>query len=100
MSIKNREKLLSDIHSGLGDIDDNTPIGMIEVTFIAGDQEFTGSFTWAMDCICNDLYWDERGDWSEATSARVAHMDGGGKISRQKLVGREGDGRGILRRPC
>ena len=38
---------------------------------IVGLRVIRGSLVGALEALSNDLYWDENGDWSAATSAKV-----------------------------
>lgn len=79
-NIENREKLLQGIaddlialhrkHPGRYKVDD------LEVAFFDDAEDgplelWVGSVGQAIDYIVNDIYCDERGDWSQATSAIV-----------------------------
>ncbi len=44
----------------------------LEVRFYCEDGlVFTFGLTMALDYLANDIYWDERGDWSDAVRAEV-----------------------------
>lgn len=83
-NLRNREKLLQDITSGLKDprlavSSDKTHgkthdlrLWNMEVAFLE-DGEIVANFDvpGAFDAIVNDIYWDEEGDWRNADEARV-----------------------------
>lgn len=80
-SIQHASKLLQDITDGLRALEREaarrTPRGsvkleVLEVVFVVhGSEEFEFGLVEALDALANDTYWDERGNWSEATEARV-----------------------------
>jgi hypothetical protein len=51
---------------------DRVKIGHVQVTL---ETEAGGAFEFSLagclDVLANDLYWDERGDWSKARIARL-----------------------------
>lgn len=83
--LKNGPRLLSDVVAGLRDLlrqDDRrrrgnpfshpTVLGCVEVYFqTPGGEEFDFALDQALDAIANDLFFDERGDWSDAVRALV-----------------------------
>lgn len=68
--IKHWEKLLQDIATGIHRYDEQCARNL-SVVFVTETAEYRFILVTALNIIANDLYWDERGDWSEATSARV-----------------------------
>jgi hypothetical protein len=68
--IKFKEELLHQIAAGLHE---HHPVrlGSIEVVFETPSAQYTFGLAEALDALALDLYWDERGDWSEARTARV-----------------------------
>lgn len=73
--LKHKDELLRQVVEGTKRLGRLTHL---RVTFIVSEREgvpFTHSFEFgyleALDAIASDLYWDERGDWSEATIAKV-----------------------------
>ena len=69
--LKHKAKLLSDIANGLLR-NSNSEIDDLEVAFYVGAKRFEiGAVYVALDYIANDIYWDERGNWSEADVASV-----------------------------
>mgnify|MGYP003407440623 FL=1 len=49
-------------------------IEVLEVVFVTPSGEFEFSLDQALFALANDTYWDERGNWADATSARVRVM--------------------------
>lgn len=73
-NLKNWDTLLADIATGLKKTSaGNTRVRYITVTFLVPGMYpgFDFGLVDALDAISNDLYFDERGNWSEATRARV-----------------------------
>ena len=75
-TIVNRDKLLSDIVWDLKVVDPKTRIGDITVKFFVpvSDKdfnEFSFNLEYALTCLSTDLFWDERGDWSDADRAAI-----------------------------
>ena len=81
-NIQHASKLLQGIVDGLRAVDaqvrprtgltGNFKLGSLEVVFVVhGSEEFEFGLVQALDALANDTYWDERGNWSEATEARV-----------------------------
>lgn len=77
-NLPHRDSLLSDIAKGLEKLSKTkTSIANIKVIFSyhrksdRENNEFEFSLAGALDTIANDLYFDERGDWSNANTARV-----------------------------
>lgn len=71
VNIKHQVKLLQQLAAGLSKIDKRITLGNIEVVIIDGDNEYTFSLVYALDFISNDIFYDERGDWSNADKAIV-----------------------------
>lgn len=81
MNLKNRDKLLADIVTGLeNDVDPKYRLGSIEVFFVVEgsaqgvEHRYEFGLVEALNAVSNDLFWDERGNWSEATRAEVREM--------------------------
>jgi hypothetical protein len=70
-NLKHRDDLLSDIATGLGEGSADSRLSNIYVVFHCGADSYRFSLESALDQIANDLYWDDRGNWSEATTATV-----------------------------
>lgn len=66
----NANKLLQDIADGLKTWD-RVPMCHLMVVFSDGDNSWSFSVSQAIDFIVNDIYWDERGNWSHVTGAQV-----------------------------
>ena len=76
MNIRYQRELLQQIGAGLAQFrgPGKTSISSIEVVFAGGDgneNEYRFGLPEALDALANDIYWDERGDWSGARIARV-----------------------------
>jgi len=80
MRIKHRDSLLSDIAEGVKQLEkernpDGTPrtnsIGCVEVVLHAGRKQYEFTLGHALDQLANDLFFDERGNWSNANRATV-----------------------------
>jgi hypothetical protein len=75
MHIKNKDKLLLDIVLGLEKLPNRTRLDAIQVSFEVDGGDNIGMYNFtlssALDHLANDLYWDYRGDWSEASKAIV-----------------------------
>ena len=76
-SIKHKNKLLQDIADGLEKFGDYK-LHHLKVTFYvteADEESKRDSYEFgvskALDVLVNDLYWDERGNWSHADLAVV-----------------------------
>ncbi len=75
MNIKYPQELLQQIAAGLNRL--NIPVSCIAVAFEVentspGDPDsYEFSLAQALDVLANDLYWDERGNWSQARTVRV-----------------------------
>jgi hypothetical protein len=68
--IKRKDELLHQIASGLRD-HDRTRLGAIGIVFETPAAEYAFGLVQALEALALDLYWDERGDWSDARTARV-----------------------------
>lgn len=68
--IQHKNNLLDQIAEGLKRFD-NVKVGCIKVTFVVDNEEYDFGLQRALDVLANDLYFDERGNWSLATEARV-----------------------------
>lgn len=53
---------------------DEVPICDLMVVFSDEDNAWSFSLSQAIDFIVNDIYWDERGNWSHVTSAQVVPL--------------------------
>lgn len=72
--IRNAESLLYQIADGLKPLEAagvRMSLGSIQVTFIVGRHQYAFTLVAALAALANDLYWDERGDWSSASTAEV-----------------------------
>ena len=70
-NLRYRLDLLQQIAAGLN-VNDRHPIAVLQVVLQGGEQgRFEFGVAQALDVIANDLYWDERGDWSDACVAVV-----------------------------
>ena len=70
MMIRYQRELLQQIAAGVNQATAQR-IGHLTVSFVVGEHEYKFSLPAALDALANDIYWDERGDWSEALVARV-----------------------------
>jgi hypothetical protein len=71
-NLKNREKLLADLASGLRMVAGSKITG-VRVRLLhkgAVIKEYLG-FDLALDEVVNDVYWDAEGNWSEADGVAV-----------------------------
>ena len=68
--IKNKDKLLQDIADGLKD-QGRHQLANLEVVFYVEEASYSFPVAVAIDNIVNDIYWDERGNWSDADRAEV-----------------------------
>lgn len=75
--LKYGDALLADIVRGLAALED-VRVDCIQVTFRVGakhgvrdEASYEFGLLGALDAIACDLYWDERGDWSDADCAIV-----------------------------
>jgi hypothetical protein len=68
--IKRKDELLQNIAAGLNRLE-NHKVYNIKVTFHVGNDTYDFSVPQALDCLSNDIYWDERGNWSEAERATL-----------------------------
>lgn len=72
--MKNREKLLADLVSQLKRVRSYS-LEVIEVDLYDEDGNWLkkfGGLDTALDALVNDLYWDENGNWSSATTIKVS----------------------------
>lgn len=69
-SIRHKLALLHDIAEGVRR-EARYRVEVLEVAFVTTEGEFVFSLEEALLALANDTYWDERGNWSEATSAKV-----------------------------
>ena len=78
VSLKNKDKILSDIVSGLRALEvDNKRIDLknVNVDLLLDRVTFRQfSLVYALDAVSNDLYFDEEGDFSDADGARVSML--------------------------
>ena len=77
--LKNWAVLLQGIADGVRDEErEHNLRHVVEVRFWVGNGAravfYCFSLSAALDAIANDLYWDERGNWAEATRATVEVM--------------------------
>lgn len=72
-NLKNNKKLLSDISFQLNTKHFNMcRLQSLGVRFSKGkDLLKEGDLIWALDCLSNDLYWDQESNWSEADTAEL-----------------------------
>ena len=74
--IKNRDKLFSDIAYGLGKLVKSgrkVDLACVDVRFTCGDESYQFPLPTALEYLSEDIYWNEKGDWSEATEAVVEY---------------------------
>ena len=78
MHIRHQRELLQQIADGLGKLQGPgaVRIGAIEVIFVTevpggSEERYRFGLASALDALANDIYWDERGNWSGARLARV-----------------------------
>lgn len=69
-NLKHKDRLLLDIAKGCEKFL-RTNIANVRVIFTSPSGEYDFSLTVALEVIANDLYWDGRGNWAEAQTARV-----------------------------
>jgi hypothetical protein len=69
-NLKNKDNLLRDISRGI-ERRGRAEVKNIKVIFVCGDEEYDFSLPAALEALATDLYWDERGNWSEAARATV-----------------------------
>lgn len=75
--IKNRDKLLVDIARELNKLTNNkstaVDVNCVEVSFVckASHDQYDFDLITALDCLSNDLFWDERGNWEDASEVIV-----------------------------
>jgi hypothetical protein len=73
-NIKNVEGLLQNIAAGLNQFNKpgcRTPVNCIEVTFHCEMCKYSFALPQALNYLANDIYWDETGNWADATHATV-----------------------------
>lgn len=70
MNIRYQRELLQQIAAGLNRCLPHR-VAHLVVVFVNQDQEYKFDLTTALDALANDIYWDERGNWSDARVARV-----------------------------
>jgi hypothetical protein len=76
-NIKNAGALLYDIAAGLNRFNKpkcRTPVNCIEVIFHCEDKDYQFGLAQALDYLANDIYWDETGNWADATRATVVTL--------------------------
>jgi len=71
--MKHKEALLHDIAEGVRR-ESQRRVETIEVVFVTPSGEYEFSLDQALFAIANDSYWDERGNWADAESAKVRVM--------------------------
>lgn len=70
--LKHKDELLRQIAEQLKKTEfQRVSVANIKVTFVASNGEFTFSLQEALNCIACDLYWNELGNYSNATKAKV-----------------------------
>lgn len=78
MTIENIGKLTSDIAEGLKRevkrTEGRVKVGTLEVVFVTPHGSYEFGLVEALEALGQDIYWDERGNWSDATEARVATL--------------------------
>ena len=70
MNIRYQRELLQQIAAGLNHCASQR-VAHLVVVFVFQDHEYRFGLVDALDALANDIYWDERGNWSEARVARV-----------------------------
>ncbi len=70
MNIKNQQRLLQQITDGLKKIG-RVNVACVVVSLETDEYKYDFSLADALDTLANDLYWDARGNWSEAHTATV-----------------------------
>lgn len=73
MNLKHRDKLLAEIAEQLKELEGNR-IYAIEVILIGPSGRWAFGLAEVLGVLANDLYWDERGNWSDACQADVRDM--------------------------
>jgi hypothetical protein len=71
--LKHKEALLHDIAEGVRR-ESKHRIEVVEVVFVTPNGEYELSLDQALFALANDTYWDERGNWADAESAKVRVM--------------------------
>lgn len=71
--LKHRDSLFNDIVMGLKNLAPNVRMTSVRVRFFVEDMEVKEilGLNEALDILSRDTYWDEEGNWSEATRAEV-----------------------------
>jgi hypothetical protein len=70
-AIQHKDELLQQIAAGVNKYQD-VKSSCLKVTLVTHDAEYEWfGLAPVLDVLANDIYWDERGDWSEARIARV-----------------------------
>ena len=62
--------LVQNIADGLNQ-ENRSSLATLKVVFKTDHGDFDFTVPQALDVLANDLYWDERGDWSDAYLATV-----------------------------
>lgn len=76
MNIKHQRELLQQIAAGVKK-HDGARVHNLKVTLqvdpVDGPegQDYEFDLATALDCLANDIYWDDRGNWAEARLAKV-----------------------------
>lgn len=70
MNIKNKDSLLADLVQGMAEHTHARPADL-GVYFHVGDEKYEFNIVKALESLSEDLYWDERGNWANATKAEV-----------------------------
>lgn len=69
-NIKHGRELLQQIAAGIAR-EPRARVATLVVIFRVGDNAYTFGLAEALDILANDLYWDDRGNWSDARIAEV-----------------------------
>lgn len=68
--IKNKTELLRQIADSVCKLG-KMRIESIKVTFVTDTATYEFSLGIALECLAEDTYWDERGNWEDAHTALV-----------------------------
>lgn len=72
-NIENRDSLLRQIAEGVERLGENR-IHSLEVVLETPNEQFHFGLAGALSIIAEDLFWDERGNWSDAVTAYVEEL--------------------------
>lgn len=73
MHLQHRDKLLAEIAEQLKELEQHR-IFAIEVILIGPSGRWAFGLAEVLGVLANDLYWDERGNWSDADKVEVRDM--------------------------